>query len=249
MYGVLGLFPSIFSARIHPQYSLTEEMVYKDLTLKHIVHVKRLELLRDCQLEGRLIHTLPSWVPDYSAASTLPKHAENQFAAGYSRCHTIYLGSDVLEVLGVRCAIVECASPTRMVLENTIDYLEVGGQPSTTAQNSMQVAIAGSSQPYVTGETFQHAFAKTFMGGYLRERFPENNVPSLDDWVSCLADSDFRRKLLRDPKSNDEDSTSQSFVEDHVRDTINPRLYITTREGYLGLAPQGATAGENPSSS
>lgn len=89
VYGVMGLFSETFRARIQPQYFFGVGEVYRDFVCSHIQHVKRLELLRGCQLEGRTVDA-PSWVPDFSISKFTVKSVDWQFASGYSACEVSF---------------------------------------------------------------------------------------------------------------------------------------------------------------
>jgi hypothetical protein len=105
VYGVMGLFSETFRARIQPQDFLGVGEVYRDFVCSHIQHVKRLELLRDCQLEGRAVDA-PSWVPDFSVSKSTVKSADWQFASGYSACEVSFADERRMVVAGVYCGEV-----------------------------------------------------------------------------------------------------------------------------------------------
>lgn len=109
VYGLLALLSPAFRAAIRPpSYDVPANDVFADVTLAHIRHVRRLELLQLCRIEHRVADdNVPSWVPNF--ATTIGFSSYPQFAAGYSECIHTVLGAraSLLQVLGVRCAVVK----------------------------------------------------------------------------------------------------------------------------------------------
>lgn len=77
---------------IKVDYSKTVEQVYRDFTLKQIMHMHSLEILSSCALnsEGGL-GQLPSWVPDWRRP-VLPKRLHGHHACGNSQANVKYDG-------------------------------------------------------------------------------------------------------------------------------------------------------------
>ncbi|KAL7622493.1 hypothetical protein AAE478_008000 [Parahypoxylon ruwenzoriense] len=243
VYGLLGLFSSAFSRMIRPSYSLGVEDVYRDLIIKHIRHVKRLELLRDCHTGTTTSHLgeWPSWVPDYSIPNARLNHVERQFSAGQSECCTKLLEANVLEVIGVRCAEVSYVAPVAVLKTVFHEDQNTCSQDMISTQfeqrfTKVPLLHGPIEQNYVTGEILRDAIAKILTGNYLRERFPDNSVPTLNDWISRLYRDDLASRLINGTPQNE---GAVSFQEDYAISVMKNRLYFETREGYIGLGPPG----------
>ncbi|KFA53741.1 hypothetical protein S40293_01691 [Stachybotrys chartarum IBT 40293] len=236
IYGLLALFLPSFQRLLVPAYTDSVAEVYKDVTLQYIRHAKRLELLRACQLQGRKIglSELPSWIPDYSAQAAQTHYADYNFASAGSACHVRLVDHHSLLVTGRRCATISQVTSSLSALEAVNITNRNGEAPASDSSRPKNDETAVDLEgTYVTGEEMRVALCKTLVGNYLREQFPDDSIPSLDEWLGRLIDGSavqsFKdRKYQRDH--------SDSFHNDYVWDFLRLRCFTQTHEGYIGDA-------------
>ncbi|KAF9891424.1 hypothetical protein FE257_004280 [Aspergillus nanangensis] len=226
IYGVLGLFPQDFRVKVNPQYSLSVGGVYTSFVRSHIQHVHRLELLRDCQLDGRTLDA-PTWVPDYANKRNALYPIEWQFCSGYSGCAIICKEPDILDVIGVYSATVR-------TVEGPIPNYR---HSNATFQDSLRAIEAlldiGFAAEDAGGDEHGDIFARTLSGNYLKDRFPDRVVATLEEWKKSIHGPD----RFTDTVTNEETLT---FQQEYALRLLLGRVYFTTDEGYIGLGPPGA---------
>ncbi|VUC35364.1 unnamed protein product [Clonostachys rosea] len=234
VYGVMGLFPGTFRARIQPQYFLGVGKVYLDFVRSHIEHVKRLELLRDCQLEGRTVDT-PTWVPDFSISKSTVKSADWQFASGYSACEVSFTEERRLVVAGVNCGEVD-------ISRGVPNYRSQSCQGATIQDSikAIREIIEWIKSKVSDNRMSWHTFARTITGNYLKDRFPENSVESLRKWESYLETSPIFNSS--DLSTIQEDSFS--FYEEFSLGLLLGRTIIITNKDEVILGPPGTKKGD-----
>ncbi|GES59488.1 HET-domain-containing protein [Aspergillus terreus] len=232
IYGALGLFPDDFQLKVSPQYSLPVGDVYLAFVRAHIEHVQRLELLKNCQLHGRTTNA-PSWVPDFSSKFPTLKGAEWQFVSGYAACDVRFEGS-TLSVLGVHSATVRTVTPP-------IPNYRSDSDPSTFLDSIMAIReLIRTNFVSTMGEcVVPDNAARAMTGNYLVDRFPENNVLTLEQW----------KEHLRSPTIFGDSITSENegdlpFQEEFALGFLLGRVYLSTDEGYVGLGPPGTEPGD-----
>lgn len=238
IYGFVGLLPPSFRARIRPQYGLPVGRVYMETVLAHIQHVQRLELLRSCYLDRRVVVNTPTWVPDFSSPKVVARQAAWQFAAGFSRCWAEFCAPDVLKVAGVRCATVGSLSPP---IPSDKVNVESAIPARLRAIRDLEPEDLLTAPPYVTGEPFKVAYAKTLIGNYLHERFPLQTLPDLETWVAQESANAMFGEFAR---STDAGSALLAWHEEHAQSLLQGRPYMATEEGYIALGPPGAEKGK-----
>ncbi|KAM0418894.1 hypothetical protein ACHAPT_012159 [Fusarium lateritium] len=183
VYGLLGLLPPAFRRRINPQYSAPVVKVYTDTVVAHIAHTRRLDMVQICGLSMPGIDR-PSWVQDFASRHTMTRDLRYQLAALSSACHASFLAPDKLEVAGVTVGhLGNIGSRNRMP--------KLDSNLTNASYDNMLHAIkeAGSSKldeatPYMTGETFREAYARTLVANQLRSRIPDlERLDSPETWV------------------------------------------------------------------
>jgi hypothetical protein len=230
VYGVLGLFRKDFQALIQPDYASPESKVFKDFVRAHMQHTGLLDLLKDCQLEARNHHDLPSWVPDFSASKAWTKPLRWQRASGSSTAEFELVGDDTLRVLGVRFAVVSLAEATRLARPNDQTCCRVTSLAESLA------SIAPSRKYELTGEPLPDVFAKTLVCGYLKDRFPEETLSAPPDWTRQVAQPSCSDRILAGISALDNNNTL-TFQEDVAAGLLMRRCLLSTVEGYIGVGP------------
>lgn len=239
IYGVLGLFPEAFREKITPQYSLPVGDVYMDFVRTHIVHVERLELLQNCQLQGRTIDT-PSWVPDYSSKKATINGTMWQFSSGYSASQVTFRRGGILDAMGVHCATVRTVSDSIPNYRHSNADTDVQSTFRDSVAAIYRLARTDMDRSSVGGrESPRDVFARTITGNYLKDRFPETSVLTLDEWKKRLGDE----SLFGGPLPDEDAEGNLTFQEEYAMSLLLGRTYFTTDEGYIGLGPPSAQMG------
>ncbi|KAI1733518.1 heterokaryon incompatibility protein-domain-containing protein [Xylaria scruposa] len=240
LYGTLGIAPKKFASRIKPDYSdkCLPGDTYKMAVLCHAHQVQRLELFDGCSLVSRRIHA-PSWVPDWSITSSrdTPKFFINsQVASGFSRAH--FMNDDnrpnVLEVLGLRCATVSHVSQPLLFDPGSLEAVH------HVRQWQLQDLDTTIYQP--TGETLRTAYALTLINNRVVNRWPQYNLPTVDEWVK----QDWDDGLFGSRASSSLHRTTAA-ISRHVKYALNfcqDRVLVQTHEKYIGLAPGDTRPGD-----
>ncbi|WYZ35468.1 hypothetical protein EsH8_X_000115 [Colletotrichum jinshuiense] len=239
IYGLLGLLPASFSSSIKPRYDLPIGHTYREVMLAHIKNAQRLELFEACSLARREHEpgTLPSWVPDFSTPPAVGREVGMQLAAGYSRCWTEcgweeQLQQDVLRVAGLQCAVITRAMKPVPVSHNLLDTL--------ANVRALEPDDLDMAPPYVTGEPFRVAYAKTLAGNHVRERFPTLKFPDLETWLT----QDSPNALFGKSWEGHAKGVPIAFAEERALRLFQGRRYFFTDRGYVGLGPAGCEVGD-----
>ncbi|KAK0657837.1 heterokaryon incompatibility protein-domain-containing protein [Cercophora newfieldiana] len=238
IYGVLGLVPPKFGARVQPEYLNSVGDVYRDIVLLHAEHTGRLEHLEYTHQWDRdeAINT-PSWVPDFTS-----KHFRQtscgyqQHASGFSRCDISYEAPRSLLVVGKHCATVSTVSD-RFPRYYRDSY---AGLAMLNKWHSLSSEVA----THPTGVPFSEAFANTILQGVLQDRRRDNKhrfLPS-EQW------QDLAHRLLQFTQDTDvaslaDDELSITYIREAFRYCVG-YSYILTPEGYFGLAPPTTKKGD-----
>ncbi|KAI0551240.1 heterokaryon incompatibility protein-domain-containing protein [Xylaria curta] len=242
VFALLGLLPHPFRQVLEPDYSAAVNEVYKDVFIRHMEYTSRLELLRDCNMRNQTQSRRPSWVPEFSTSGLWPKPIDWQFAAGYSPCRARLINSNMLEAMGVCCAVIKDVLPvTSMPCGLRDDRYSATDTDSVPMVSKTHPPDTSREYTYRTGEPIWSVCTKITTANYFRERFPIHNVPTLNDWASHLSNRNSATGLVAQGNSTEGPS---SFHEDYSRDLMRHRYFITTEEGYLGLGPAGAQQGD-----
>lgn len=242
VYGIIGLLPKGFASRIKADYGRdnTTSQVYKKTIVAHAQHVERLELFSDCFISGRSIPDAPSWVPDWYSIGPWERWHTNQVATGTSRAHLKYTDKepDLLEVLGVSCAVVSHVSdhlPRGLEKQNAVDRLRQW-QP-----RDLDTAIY---RP--TGETLRKAYACTLIENYVAERCPGHaDYVTTDKWVEQAGDGSLFGDFATSPGGSEADNSVE--LDSTVSESLAfcaERAFVQTHEGYIGLAPADTRPGD-----
>ncbi|PVH69947.1 HET-domain-containing protein [Cadophora sp. DSE1049] len=219
IYGMLGLVSPSIASRIRLDYSMPTSHVYLSALLSYISVTKQLDLLQQCRLDQRLDHG-PSWVPNWSFEDegNMIGIELGRRPSGYSRAQAQYLPPDVLEVTGVHCASVSL----------------VGTQASGNAKEIFEAIRRWEPEglqtnDYIGGGSLLDAFLETIHQGEIQERYPTSTIPSLENIRSGYLDA-----ISKDVLNEEMPKTAV-----HGYMYFETVIFITTREGFLGVTTQG----------
>jgi len=232
IYGLLQLFPPAFREKIHPDYNMTADDLFKQIVLLHAQHVGRFELFFDNLLppgqESRASH--PSWVPDWSLEGGYWRVPFCQSAAGCSRAHYTSNDSGILEVAGIMCGTVATAY-SKVLWDDLEDGEVLIDKIRSWRPDDFDKGV------YPTGEAVSAAHIANLTELRYAEHWKrEFGYPSLEEYMNSAylaAEEDF--KLPR----NDQDR-----FDDNITALAVGRRYIRTDDGYLGLVPHYTEPGK-----
>lgn len=230
IYGVLGITPPSFTALIKPDYTgrVSAATVYQEAFLAHMRLDNRATLLQDCELTQGGVTNLPSWVPNWSIQRDTHPLSAFVSASGISRAAFDHIPEhNALRVLGRRFAVIESVSAP------------APRDPSDVLKSFQNWEPPGLLKDrYVTGGSLLDAYLVTLRVGYLHERWPNISADTLADWR--------RRYLGKFHSLKDATKDEQVLLgEVYWATTLTRgRCFVTTKEGFIGLAPGSATPGK-----
>ncbi|KAK0099880.1 hypothetical protein ONS96_007829 [Cadophora gregata f. sp. sojae] len=233
VYGIHGLFPRSFQELIRPNYSLSVNEVYRDATIAHIRYSKRLEMLRLC-ITTEPAETLASssWVPNLASKLKISRRMDWQFAAGHSRAEVRFEMPKTLNATGIQCATITHIHETLQAGADLLECLRVVRQWEPENLDSGR---------YVTGGSVRDAHARTLTGNALKDRFPDRDyAESFDDWIAQDSPTALFGAQAKTPLSADSKPTP---IEKLALSLLPGRAWVTTSDGYFGLAPPAASTG------
>ena len=223
VYGALGVAPSSVVSRIVPLYSKSVEEVYKDIFLACVNGSGRLELLNCCDSAIRRTRA-PSWVPDWLSRdwARIPL---SFCSSSISLAQATSVQCDVLRVQGVRYGTIQSVSE-----EASEDLAGISATVRAWEPENSRTRF------YSTGENLLDAYTRTLAKDELKERFPWTDYPTLDEWKDLY--------LAQTSNSTPNSKKDQSH-DRHWRARFVARgcCFITTEDGYFGLAPPGPQRG------
>ena len=220
VYGLLGIAPSWFTAKIKPQYLLPVGEVYKQAFLVYLHQKQRLDLLR-YTLHNSIRAGTPSWVADWSIPRSSDIAANGEFASGISRAKFTIVDEDILEVVGIEYAAVQMVKePAPQDVHLMLDFIREKWQ-----SKDLQTSV------YVTGESVETAYALALCAGRTLERFPTmSSYPKLEDW----------KNLLLSPVTAAADVPNLNAL-----NRLTTKTFITFHNGYIGFGPTAALPGKS----
>ena len=230
IYGMLSICGPKLANKIKPNYdqSVMYRVVFKDVFLKYLDQVKRLDFLSECEDRSEK-HTGPSWVPDWSVArTTYPLYAFT-FASGVSRSETRHNSPNHLQVEGVKAATI------RKVLQTMpMDFADI----LKTLRDAEPADLR--TRAYPTGETLLDAYCAVLRAGFLRERWTHHVGPSLEEWKAQYLN--LTSSLTRDlPMSTVCTDSADIFW---CLKLLRGRTLFETQDGYIGIGPPRAQPGD-----
>lgn len=226
IYGMRGLLPSAFAARIQVRYGASVREIYTDFILHHIQYTRRLLFLGSFRMRDRGgPERMPSWVPDFATEIAFQYwHFSAGCSVSFATTNPARIGE--LRVLGRQCAVIDKVQPV----------------PDTFLER-----LLGNVE-----QEERDALARILAGGYLCDRFPGESVPTLAGWVEMLLANHGRllRKVLADQSEEGHDDqdpnapVQSTFMEYWAREVIRDRVFITTSEGHIGLGGPESRPGD-----
>jgi len=266
IFGVLGLASDADALLSNPDYSKSSVEVYSTLAIRMIVDQESLDCLshkEDPWFTG--IKGLPSWVADWSVhPRSHPLRGTSVYrsyrATGDSRARIRTMAdSGTIYLMGFQIdKVKECSDPLlryeprdnivgnslrRMNLSdfnyNTHMYLE-------QARRKQWERLALKLDTYPNGEVPFEAFLHTLAGGLdMRGKLSTHDLKFLYEaylksW-GCLRDTG---PIYCNKEMSDDICTHWVWYRDAVEDVAYGRLFFTSDNGYMGLAPPSTRPGD-----
>ncbi|PLN79936.1 heterokaryon incompatibility protein-domain-containing protein [Aspergillus taichungensis] len=228
IYALLGLMTPTFASLVRPNYRLPAREVYKDVFLAHVKATQRLELISYCGRGAEL--GSPTWVPNWVIRDQYDPN--RGLASGISPAVISTPTLDILEVSGVSCGIISHA----------------GGLAQGEADERVQMARTwyreGTSWIEESGfrgnsnVPFRDAFASMLLEGGVGDVYPEIISVTCRGWSKkWVAMCEEDRKLSADDVMADPELFRCAQL-------ITWSRFVTTAEGYIGLAPRATQPGD-----
>ena len=236
IYAILSLLDkSDKRINIEPDYSKTTVQVYQELTLQHINHHKSLNMLAFCELQNDMTAEMPTWVPNWAVTETATPVRGFGEACGYSYAEAEYESGGVLSATGVISATILSAEEMGFRDAHDTNDEIVDEIRSFAPRNS-------EHSPYIAGGSLIDAFCSTICANvFTNMTWPPHPVypqfeKSRDFLLAILEDSS--RTFTYTPGSD------VSLYLGLVLELCHKRSFITTEEGYIGLAPEASKPGD-----
>ena len=223
---------------MHPDYEAPVSQIYQEVTRQDIFTLRRLDVLRDCELRQDNPHSLPTWVPDLSRPR-LARPTSTGNAAGFTAPDFEFCASDVLRVRGIPMCSLKTAQSFQVGVRTQESIIRVLRQmrPSMSLTNT-----------YVTGSTYLDAYCDALSCGEFVDRY----VPPLWQqsqreasthmlkmiWAAGATERDFANV------SNTMTKAQRTGFFTNILTYCNHRTLCTTDRGYIALAPPYARPGD-----
>jgi hypothetical protein len=207
---------------IIPDYTKEVHETFRDFIVRFVESDKRkvLDVLRDCVLPTPFSNC-PTWVPDWTKPSRTIAFPPSM-AAGFSWVDARCSAENVLSATGVICAtITNVFSLQRRELGlDVTDWLHY------LAPGNMHTGI------YVNGKSLLEAFCRVLYADRFHDRVDAEYAPKIEPLMKTIS-----LVLARDPAANGREDGRDSHY-------WKGRVFFTTKEGYIGLASDCASPGD-----
>ncbi|CAO2657454.1 Nn.00g035800.m01.CDS01 [Neocucurbitaria sp. VM-36] len=216
--------------QIEVNYKKPAGKVYQDYVQHFVTQFKSLRLLAFCEIQNHS-GDMPTWVPDWSHPPCTEAPRALQYASGYMQSEITSISEEALKVTGLHVATIEEKASITLgsnAAEDVIDFIRKCAPPG----------ILGKSHPGDT--TLLEAYCSTLCWDTFSERIAPNRVafPCFTSSLEALT------RVLRDSSETLTSAEVPSKYLELVAETCTGRALITTKEGYIGLAPMATEAGD-----
>ncbi|KAM0795427.1 heterokaryon incompatibility protein-domain-containing protein [Usnea florida] len=230
IYSVLSLLHRLDKGfKIEPNYTQTTAVIYKDFALKYIEYRQRLDILAECDIPIGLAVGLPTWVPNWDIAPiALPLHRNNS-AGGPSQAKVEHKEDGILSVMGLISATVMNAE--EIIFDSTLSLIdEIRRHAPSNQENS----------EYVSGESLLDAFVSTLCAN----AFVHTSSPPVNKHPRFEESRGFVQNVLQNTKPPPSAFANAAVYLGYIHGACRNRSFITTKEGYIGLAPSETKPGD-----
>ena len=240
VYGLLNmLVPWERNAKIKPDYTKTVRQVYQDAVLSIVNHTKGIRILEYCEMHEQPLESsdslqFPSWVRNW----TIPISTKRK-CGGHASCNSTAETSydnDVLRVMGTHVARI--GHVEKIMRDSMTDLIPA------IQKFSQKFLPDIESASYVSGGSKLDAYCRLLCGNYFADHYMPARVskPGFQQSRECLL------SILNFQETDvaldaDVAAGSRKYLR-QVRRFCFERYLFMTEEGYIGLAPRAAKAGD-----
>ncbi|KAI4257074.1 MAG: hypothetical protein LQ352_001788 [Teloschistes flavicans] len=228
---------------LKPDYSAEPHKVFQEVVLRHQTRNGNLKMLSCCEMYGTDVKK-PTWVPDWSKRRMCqPLYFPRSCWMSKMECslrekpkeddtkERTSPDSNVLRVTGMHVTTVKTAKKLWSRPESDQDIIT-----SAYMLRDLMVSL-GLHQTYIAGGNMIEAFCRTIRTGIFAD-FHIPPLPMAPPAFSTLKDS-FVKFIYEHT-----DPVEPRFAKNIVTKVLDNRAFLTTREGYIGLAPEAARPGD-----
>lgn len=233
IYAVLSMLDdSDKDIKIEPDYTQTTAQVYQYVALRHIEHRNFLDMLRYCELQNDTPSKMPTWVPNWDIPSTAKRLFSPNLASGYSRAKVQRKGARILSATGVISANVAKVEGMEFQIDpvSVVDVTRKLSPPNI--ERSAYVSRGSLFDAFIStvcANTFSHTYQQ-----------PRTDFPRFEETrkvvLAVLKDPGLVPKFLLG-------SDALKYL-GSIHHYCNNRSFVTTEEGYIGLAPKATNSGD-----
>ena len=239
VYGVLNMLERFErGAEIKPDYTKTVSQVYRDVVTSILDHTHKITILEYCEMQEQPLESsdslkFPSWVPNWTIPS-FTNHIHSGNTSGNSNAETSY-DNDVLKIMGAHVARI---SHVKKMCHSTTTLIPA-------IRNFSQEFLPDvKSASYVSGGSKLDAYCRTLCDNYFDDEYiPAQafmpNFQQSREWLSSILNPQGTGTAI-----GADLATGYSEYTSCVWDFCNGKSLFTTEEGYIGLAPRAAKAGD-----
>ena len=240
VYGVLNMLDSWErNAMIKPDYTKTVIQVYRDAVLSIVSRTKSISVLEHCEMQEQPLESpdslqFPSWVRNWMIPNSTNRMYSGH-ASSNSNAETSY-DNDVLKIMGTHVAgishVEKCMCVSRTHLIQAIQKFSQKFLPDI------------KSASYVSGGSKLDAYCRSLCDNY----FDDLYIPAQAFMPGFQRSREWLSSILNAAETGiaiDADvATGSREYSAGVWRFCNGRSLFMTEEGYIGLAPRAAKAGD-----
>ncbi|PQE07224.1 Heterokaryon incompatibility protein [Rutstroemia sp. NJR-2017a BVV2] len=234
LYGMYNLLnqTDANAVKIEPDYSKTVSEVYREFAMANYEKAGDLDVMNFCKIipkKGKTEGSLPSWVPDVRMiCSSLHKVSDRALVSSTTS------DRNILEVTGKYCTTID----DKKVLPEFTELL---------VAVSLRQAIRDIAPKGVLCQQYAPMRKKTLLEAFTRTiltLFADNYSPHFDGVSPFLEAQNVVANCLQKREPSIEDHGAENKVLLRMWTTFSSRSFFTTKEGYIGLAPDTAAPGD-----
>ncbi|KAG7287193.1 hypothetical protein NEMBOFW57_006698 [Staphylotrichum longicolle] len=235
------LSPAHRALEFTPDYARPAGDVFGEVATRLATECRDISFLASCELESSSLACLPTWVPDWSAPMKCASPIEPIWSAcSWISAHAECVNTGVLRVAGIHMATIEIMRPADSLNGSWLDRDLVVDTVKTLLPPSREALDA----KYVGGGTLLEAYCLALHRGRTSENFdtPNGGALSMAEAKNALL-SIF--EMTRAPARGEleHDDPLEMFLAT-ANGEMDGRCFVSTTEGYIGLAPAAARPGD-----
>ena len=206
-------------------YTKSTAEVYKDLVLRYIADYGDFDILRYCEPHSQPTQ-LPSWIPDWSAATLTNSLSQLAWASGSTYAYALHENDGILKTCGVQIGLV--GHVERILLSTELGRSE-------DLKEIRRLALKFMLERYTGGSSGLDVFCSTLCSGFFRDAY--------EPLLRIAPDFEESKEVLGAWLNNEQIAdTLQSSVADIYLSEISHcsrnRSLIYCKDGHIGLGPR-----------